>query len=211
MILPTLMILLAYLLGSIPFGYLIVRLAEGKDIRTRGSGNIGATNVLRSGKKWQGILTLLLDAGKGYLAVFITQRVLGPEAYEWHTAVAFAAVFGHIFPVFLGFKGGKGVATGCGAYLAITPSGVLTTLVLFVLVVLVSRYVSLGSILATGLFPLWSWLWGYGDGHMVVIWGAIPGALLIIAKHADNIRRLLAGKENRLSGKRNSTTTAAVK
>ena len=120
------------------------------------------------------------------------------------TAAAFMAVFGHIFTVFLRFKGGKGVATGCGAYLALTPVAVVTTLVVFVLVILLTRYVSLGSIVATALFPLWGYLYGYGDGHMVVILGAIPGALLIVAKHHSNIHRLLTGQENRLSlsGKR---------
>lgn len=199
-----LVLVLAYLIGSIPFAYLVVRGFQGSDIRAVGSGNVGATNVLRTGKKWQGVLTLFLDAGKGYLAVCIARWILGPDAYAWITAAAFMAVFGHIFTVFLRFKGGKGVATGCGAYLALTPVAVVTTLVVFVLVILLTRYVSLGSIVATALFPLWGYLYGYGDGHMVVILGAIPGALLIVAKHHSNIHRLLTGQENRLSlsGKR---------
>jgi len=194
-------LVLAYFLGSIPFGFIIVRLGEGKDVRKAGSGNIGATNVLRTGKKWEGILTLLLDAGKGYLAVTITRWALGPQAWGAMTAAAFLAVFGHIFTVFLRFKGGKGVATGCGAYLALTPYGVLTTLVLFVVVVALTRYVSLGSIFATALFPLWSCLWGYGAGHMIVIYGAIPGALLIILRHSANIIRLLRGQEHKIFSK----------
>ena len=193
---------LAYLLGAIPFGFLIVRLAQGRDIREMGSGNIGATNVLRSGKRWQGVLTLLLDAGKGFLAVKVAGWLLGPDAWTWMTLAAFVAVFGHIFTVFLRFKGGKGVATGCGAYLALTPYAVVTTLVLFALVVLSTRYVSLGSMLATGLFPLWGVLWGEGAGHMVVIWGSIPGALLIISRHRENIRRLFKGEERKIGQKK---------
>jgi acyl phosphate:glycerol-3-phosphate acyltransferase len=193
---------LAYLLGAIPFGFLIVRLAQGRDIRELGSGNIGATNVLRSGKKWQGVLTLLLDGGKGFLAVKVAGWLLGPDAWTWMTLAAFVAVFGHIFTVFLRFKGGKGVATGCGAYLALTPYAVVTTLVLFALVVLTTRYVSLGSMLATGLFPLWGYLWGEGAGHLVVIWGSIPGALLIISRHRDNIRRLIKGEERKIGQKK---------
>ena len=118
------------------------------------------------------------------------------------TLAALLAVFGHIFTVFLGFKGGKGVATGSGAYLALTPLGTVTTLVLFALVVLTTRYVSLGSMLATGLFPLWAYLWGEGAGHMVVIWGSIPGALLIISRHRDNIRRLIKGEERKIGQKK---------
>jgi glycerol-3-phosphate acyltransferase PlsY len=196
---------LAYLLGAIPFGFLIVRLAQGRDIREMGSGNIGATNVLRSGKKWQGVLTLLLDAGKGFLAVKVAGWLLGPDAWTWMTLAAFVAVFGHIFTVFLRFKGGKGVATGCGAYLALTPYAVVTTLGLFALVVLSMRYVSLGSILATGLFPLWGYLWGEGTGHLVVIWGSIPGALLIISRHAENIQRLFRGEERKIGQKKDES------
>jgi glycerol-3-phosphate acyltransferase PlsY len=197
--------LMAYLLGAIPFGYLIVRFAQGQDIRQVGSGNIGATNVLRSGRKWQGLLTLLLDGGKGYLAVCVARWLLGPDAWAWMTLAAFMAVFGHIFTVFLGFKGGKGVATGCGAYLAITPYAVLTTLAVFALMVLATRYVSLGSIVATGLFPLWAWLWGYGAGHMEVVWAALPGVLLIIWRHSENIRRLIRGTERKLGQKKKET------
>ncbi|MBP7864690.1 MAG: glycerol-3-phosphate 1-O-acyltransferase PlsY [Acidobacteria bacterium] len=195
----------AYLLGCIPFGLVIYRIAEGKDIRQTGSGNIGATNVMRSGKKWQGILTLLLDGGKGALAVLLAKWVLDPadpDYWMWVSIAGFAVVFGHIFTVFLRFKGGKGVAAGCGAYLALMPLGTLTTLVVFVLAILVTRYVSLGSILATALFPLWGWLWGYGDGHMSVIWIGVCSAVLIVSMHHANIVRLLKGTENKLGHKR---------
>lgn len=202
MYLEILMLIVAYILGAVPFGFIIVKLIQRQDIRTIGSGNIGATNVLRSGKKVQGIITLLLDAGKGALAVLLTGWVLTGSSPEWiavwQSLAAVAAVFGHIFPVFLSFHGGKGVATGCGAYMAIIPLAVLTTLVVFALVVLLTRYVSLGSILATGLFPLWAYLFGYGEISMFIIWCGIGGALLIISRHRENIMRLIQGNENRM-------------
>jgi len=202
MVLEFLMLIVAYILGAIPFGFIIVKLVQRQDIRTIGSGNIGATNVLRSGKKLQGVITLLLDAGKGALAVLLTGWVLAGSSPEWiavwQSLAAVAAIVGHIFPVFLHFRGGKGVATGCGAYMAIIPIAVITTLVVFALVVLTTRYVSLGSILATGLFPLWAYLYGYGDTSMFIIWYGIIGALLIISRHRDNIVRLIKGNENRM-------------
>ena len=191
--------MLAYLLGSIPFGYLLVRSTEGRDIRSLGSGNIGATNVFRR-NRLSGILTLLLDAGKGYLAVLLAGWLGGGQ--EWQAAAALFAIMGHIFTVWLRFKGGKGVATGCGAYLAISPPAVLTTLGLFVLILLATRYISAASIGATALFPLWAFL--YGESSLVLLW-MILGSALIIAKHHQNIRRLLSGTENRfLVGTRSS-------
>src|SRR5580765_2121806 len=143
---------LAYLLGSIPFGYILVRLFRHEDIRAMGSGNIGATNVVRSGAKGLGILTLLLDTLKGYAAVFIAQHIaapLGPpQAYEIPVASALAAVLGHCFPVWLGFRGGKGVATALGVFLALAPLTVLWLVILFVVIVFFTRYISLGSIVA---------------------------------------------------------------
>lgn len=183
--------LLAYLLGSIPFGYLLVRSTEGKDIRSLGSGNIGATNVFRS-NRLSGILTLLLDAGKGYLAVVMAGWLGGSQ--EWQAVAALFAIIGHVFTVWLRFKGGKGVATGCGAYLALSPLAVLTTLGLFVLILLLTRYISAASIGATAFFPFWAYL--YGEPAGVLLW-AVPGAVLIIAKHHQNIRRLVSGTENK--------------
>lgn len=185
--------LAAYLLGSIPFGYILVRSTEGKDIRSFGSGNIGATNVFRR-NRLTGILTLALDAGKGYLAVLVAGWLGG--GLEWQAAAAVAAIAGHIFTVWLRFKGGKGVATGCGAYLALSAPAVLTTLVLFVLILLATRYISAASIGATALFPLWAYLWG---APAPVLVGAVIGAVLIIARHHQNIRRLLSGTENKLA------------
>jgi glycerol-3-phosphate acyltransferase PlsY len=167
-------------------------------VREIGSGNIGATNVYRK-NKWAGILTLLLDGGKGYLAVMIAAW-LGADK-EWQAIAALAAILGHIFTVFLGFKGGKGVATGAGAYLAVAPAAVGTTLVLFVLIVALTRYISLASVLATAAFPLWAFL--YGEPRGVLFWGII-GSACIVAKHHQNIRRLFAGSESKFAFGRHS-------
>jgi glycerol-3-phosphate acyltransferase PlsY len=141
-----------------------------------------------------GILTLLLDGGKGYLAVLIA-RWLGADM-TWQGIAAVAAILGHVFTIWLGFKGGKGVATGCGAYLAISPLAVGTTLVVFVLTAAITRYISLASILATATFPLWAWL--QHEPSRAIVW-AVIGAAFIVAKHQQNIRRLLAGTENRFA------------
>lgn len=185
--------IIGYLLGSIPFGYILVKSTEGKDIRSMGSGNIGATNVFRT-SRLAGILTYLLDAGKGYLAVVVAAW-LGGDA-QWQAIAAFAAILGHVFTFWLRFKGGRGVSTGCGAYLAIAPAAVLTTLVFFLLILITTRYVSLASIGATGLFPFWAF--AFGSPLPVLVWGSM-GALLIIAKHHQNIRRLLSGTESKMA------------
>ncbi len=188
-----LIFLIAYLLGSIPFGYLIVRLTQGTDIRKQGSGNIGATNVFRK-SRWAGIATLLLDGGKGYLAVYIA-ALMGADP-AWKAIAALGAILGHVFSVWLRFKGGKGVATGAGSYLAVAPGAVITTLALFAGIVLFARYISLASIVATGAFPLWALL--YGEPTSVVLWGA-GGSTVIILKHHENIRRLVRGTENKFA------------
>jgi glycerol-3-phosphate acyltransferase PlsY len=188
-----LVVIIGYLLGSIPSGYLLVKAATGGDIRKAGSGNIGATNVFRKNKA-VGALTLLADAGKGYLAVVVAAW-LGCGA-GWQAAAAVAAIAGHVFTFWLGFKGGKGVATGCGAYLALAPPAVGTTLVVFALTALLTRYISLASIVATSAFPLWVYLYG---GSAAVLIGALTGSCLIVAKHHENIRRLLSGTENRFA------------
>jgi glycerol-3-phosphate acyltransferase PlsY len=184
--------LIGYLLGSIPFGYILVRSTEGMDIRSMGSGNIGATNVFRR-SRLAGALTFALDAGKGYLAVTIAAWLGGD--LQWQAVAALAAIIGHVLTVWLGFRGGKGVSTGCGAYLALSPAAVLTTLVFFVLVLVLTRYISLASIGATALFPFLAYI--YGSPFSVLIWGSI-GALLIIMKHHQNIRRLFSGTESKL-------------
>jgi acyl phosphate:glycerol-3-phosphate acyltransferase len=185
--------ILAYLLGAIPSGYILVRCTEGKDIRSMGSGNIGATNVFRK-NRLIGVLTLILDAGKGYLAVLIAGWLGG--SIEWQALAAAAAIVGHVFTVWLRFKGGKGVATGCGAYLALSPLAVGTTLIPFALILVLTRYMSVASIAAAALFPFLAYL--YGAPLPVLLWSSL-GALLIIAKHRQNIRRLLSGTENKLA------------
>ena len=206
MSIPTLAAIAAasYLLGSIPFGYILVRLSQGIDVRSIGSGNIGATNVARTGGKKLAILTLLLDALKGWLPVFVilhTPLVAAAGATERHTIAAFAAlmaVVGHIFTVWLGFKGGKGVATGLGVFLALAPRAVLCSLALFVLVVAVTRYVSLGSILAALLFPLAAWKLEHELFSAAALAMSAAVALLVVVRHHQNIGRLLAGTEHRL-------------
>jgi glycerol-3-phosphate acyltransferase PlsY len=202
---PTLIAIAAgsYLLGSIPFGYILVRVFQGVDVRSIGSGNIGATNVARTGGKKLAIATLVLDAFKGWLPVFLVLTIpcihaSGPA--QLHTLATFAAlmaVIGHMFPVWLGFKGGKGVATGLGVFLALAPKVVLIVFALFLLVLALTRYVSLGSLLASAAFPALLW-WLKGDTfHASALAMCAAVALLIIIRHHQNIARLLAGTESR--------------
>jgi glycerol-3-phosphate acyltransferase PlsY len=193
---------IAYFLGSIPFGFLIVK-ARGADIRTAGSGNIGAANVTRNAGVIAGIFTLLLDAGKGYLAVWIASRLTNGEI-KWMTVAAVLAVIGHIFPIWLGFKGGKGVATGLGVFLPICPEAVAAGIVLWILVVAFWRYTSLGSVVAAAGLPILIYLL-YAPRHappLYVSMGTLLIALLVVAKHRSNIERLIAGEENRLTFRR---------
>ncbi|MGB7622559.1 MAG: glycerol-3-phosphate 1-O-acyltransferase PlsY [Terriglobia bacterium] len=197
--LAILTVLIAYLLGSIPFGYLIVKMKSGRDVREVGSRSIGATNVMRAAGRAGGILTFLLDVGKGFVAVLIAQRLFPDN--EWVIAsAAMAAILGHVFPVFLKFKGGKGVATGVGVFLAIFPQAVAAVLVIFVIVVWLSRYISLGSIIATGAFPVVAYFMGQHVLSAPVLVATALGAILIVAKHHENIRRLLRGTENKFTG-----------
>jgi glycerol-3-phosphate acyltransferase PlsY len=205
----------AYLLGSIPFGYILVRLFRKQDVREIGSGNIGATNVARSGAKGLGIATLLLDVAKGYIAVSIASSIparglwdsgdIGRVFHSTYIAVALAAIFailGHMYPIWLKFKGGKGVATGVGVFLALAPIAVAVVLALFIAIVWFSRYVSLGSIIATAAFPILAWLLYRHSESPIIFLAAAIAALLIIAKHHQNIRRLLSGTEHRLGEKK---------
>src|SRR5438445_2761646 len=185
----------SYLLGSIPFGYILIRLLRGEDIRQTGSGNIGATNVSRTSPAL-GVVTLVLDALKGLAAVALT-RTFFPGSFLLPAVAALFAILGHIFPVWLRFRGGKGVATGLGSFVMLAPKAVLVAIAVFVAVVLVFRHVSLGSIIAVALFPLLAWqLNGYGDNAAALICMTIA-SILIIAKHHENIRRLLSGSEPR--------------
>lgn len=198
--------IIAYLLGSIPFGYLLVRCFRKQDIRQTGSGNIGATNVIRSGSRWLGILTLLLDLAKGYAAVVIA-RLLDPRHAVAAGAIgAIAAVFGHVFPVWLKGRGGKGVATALGVFLALAPLAALASLSVFIIITFLTRYVSLASILAAASFPFWVWVAQralsihYGSGA-VFIASTIAVPAIILIKHRANAVRLMRGTEYRFGSK----------
>ncbi|MBI2412732.1 MAG: glycerol-3-phosphate 1-O-acyltransferase PlsY [Deltaproteobacteria bacterium] len=193
-----LLIPVAYLLGSVPTGIVIVRLLGGVDPRSAGSKNIGATNVGRTSGKLPGILTLIGDLFKGALPVFIAFRLAGPEPLLV-SLTGLAAFLGHLFPVYLGFKGGKGVATACGVMLIISPIATLLSAGVFVITVLIKRYVSLGSILAAASMPVF--LSFLTRGKPFVPLGVAIGALVII-KHRENIRRLAEGRENKIGGKK---------
>jgi len=200
---PALVLVLAYLLGSIPFGYLIVRLKAGVDIRETGSGGTGATNVSRRA----GVLTLALDALKGAGAIWLAQWFLGSsQGAAWWVAIAVMAVLlGHIFPVWLKFRGGKGVATGVGVFLVFTPVAVGLAVIVFLSTVWATRYVSLGSLLAAVTIPLSVWLQykllvldaAFGP----LMFAATSAAVLIVFAHRANIRRLARGTENKFGGK----------
>ncbi|MGA3293703.1 MAG: glycerol-3-phosphate 1-O-acyltransferase PlsY [Candidatus Acidiferrales bacterium] len=203
---PYWLIGVAYLLGSIPFGLLIVKARGGPDVRAAGSGNIGAANVARIAGALPGGLTLVLDAGKGYLAVWLAERVTGGSV-RWMMMAAVVAVIGHVFPVWLGFRGGKGVATGLGVFLPICPEAVALAAVLWVLVVAFWRYSSLGSIAATAALPVFVYFL-YAPRHApptYVTEGTILISLLVLWKHRSNMQRLIAGKESRLMANRNGS------
>jgi glycerol-3-phosphate acyltransferase PlsY len=191
-----LVLLIAYLLGATPFGYLLVKWKTGRDVRALGSGNIGATNVLRTTSRALGILTLLLDIGKGFLAVWIAARLTNASPL-WTSAAALAVMAGHAFPVFLKFHGGKAVASFVGAFLYLTPLPLAVTLALFVVVVAATRYISLGSITGAAALPFLAWLIDHPPAPVVAA-AAIGGAFIIL-RHKENIARLRAGKENALS------------
>jgi acyl phosphate:glycerol-3-phosphate acyltransferase len=196
----------AYLLGAVPWSYLIVRLATGSDVRSVGSGNAGATNVARAAGKGAGLLALLLDAAKGVVAVLVARRLGAPDAVVG--AAALAAVLGHVFPVFLGFRGGKGVATGAGALATLAPWAGLLAFGTFVTVLAVTRYVSLASVAGAALFPIWIWCcgwWGWTAPPSPGLLGSAAAiSLLVIWRHRSNLRRLRAGTERRV-GERAAT------
>jgi len=202
---PLLVIIIAYLLGSIPFGYLIVRQKLGDDIRQSGSGGTGATNVSRRAGKTAGVITLLLDALKGSVAVLLAKALLTgpPPLVDWIvSAAAIAVIVGHIFPVWLKFRGGKGVATGVGVFLILAPVASLCAGVLFVAIVALTRFVSLGSITAAAALPVCVWLQSVFVEPVAdlgpLLTAAIVGALLILFAHRANIGRLARGTESRI-------------
>ena len=188
---PILALVAAYLIGGIPFGYLVVKWKTGADVRAAGSGNIGATNVLRTTGRAAGVITLLLDIVKGAFAVWLTGKMAGGSIH-WMSAAALAVMAGHAFPVFLNVQGGKAVASFIGAYLYLAPVPLLAVLIVWVATVAFTRYVSLGSILAAGTFPLAVWL--LMQPPLSLVAASIVSAALIVYRHRDNIARIRAGK-----------------
>ncbi len=190
---PILILLVSYLLGAIPFGYVRVKWKTGADVRSAGSGNIGATNVLRTTGRAAGIATLLLDIAKGYLAVWMAGRLTAHD-WLWMSAAALAVMAGHAYPVFLRFKGGKAVASWVGAFLCLTPIALVAVLVVFVVVVAWTRYISMGSIIMAATLPLAMWLIEHPP--LPPILAAIIAGVFIIYKHSSNIQRLRSGREH---------------
>jgi glycerol-3-phosphate acyltransferase PlsY len=206
----------AYLLGSIPTGYLLMRFFRKQDIRTLGSGNIGATNVMRSGAKGLGAATFLLDALKGVAAVLIGERIAASgfpniHPHEAAALAALCAVLGHMFPIWLGLRGGKGVATAFGVFLVVAPWPALGSLAVFVVVFALGRFVSLASILAAAAFPLLAWLitpWTH-NYLILVILCMVAG--LILVKHEQNVQRLLRGTEYRFGSSKKTGPSGEAK
>ena len=219
---------LSYLSGSIPFGFILVRLVRGEDIRRTGSGNIGATNVSRKSPAL-GILTLILDALKGLIPVLIARswgshtwpapfsltglpdqvavakimaHSMMQRTYMLASMAAFMAIVGHVFPVWLKFRGGKGVATGLGSWIALAPHGVLAMVIVFSITVVFFRYISLGSVVAAAVFPLATWFLRDYHETPAMLWFIAASSALIILKHQKNIRRLLSGTESKFREKR---------
>ena len=184
---------IAYLLGAIPFGFLLVKLTKGADVRASGSGNIGATNVLRTTGRAEAVATLLLDIAKGFLAVWIAAQLTN-DSPLWTSLAALAVMAGHAFPVFLQFKGGKAVASFIGAFLYLTPIPLAVALLLFVAAVAVTRHISAGSILAAGTFPLGVWMILHPPFEVTL--AALIAGAFIVYRHRANIERLRAGTEN---------------
>jgi acyl phosphate:glycerol-3-phosphate acyltransferase len=203
---PLLAVIVAYLIGSVPFGYLIVRGKQGSDIRQTGSGGTGATNVSRSAGKLAGVATLVLDAVKGAAAVLVAKLIVSIEGQAvanadwWVTLAAIAVIVGHIFPVWLAFRGGKGVATAIGVFLVVAPGAVLGAGVLFLLIAGLTRYVSLGSMIAAISIPIFIYLLNASatsqSDQKALITAAVIIAVLIIFAHRGNIQRLRSGTES---------------
>jgi glycerol-3-phosphate acyltransferase PlsY len=191
---PAVLVIVAYLLGSISFAVFLVRATTGRDIRAEGSGNAGATNVLRSHGKKLALLVALLDVAKGVAAVLLMRLVTSDP--RWAAAAGFAAILGHVFPVFYGFRGGKGVATAVGAFLALSPLALLVSLAVFLAIVAATRYVSLGSVVALALLPPIASLFFHESRAVVTAAGLT--ALLILGKHLPNLKRLARGEEGKL-------------
>lgn len=201
---PLFVLIASYLFGSIPFGYLLVRFKEGADVRESGSGGTGATNVTRRAGKVAGIVTLLLDAAKGALVIYFARQILTSDSgiNWWIASAGVMAIVGHIFPVWLGFRGGKGVATAVGVFLTLSPMALFAAGLIFVLIVAATRYVSLGSMVAVISFPVCAWLLSVYvlpvSGLKEILVAATISGLLIVFMHRENIVRLMHGTENKI-------------
>jgi glycerol-3-phosphate acyltransferase PlsY len=190
---PLAVLAIAYLLGAIPFGYLLVKWKTGADVRAAGSGNIGATNVMRTTGRAAGIVTLLLDIAKGYAAVWLAGRLTGQDSL-WMSAAALAVMAGHAYPVFLGFRGGKAVASFVGAFLCLTPWALAIEILIFVVVVVSTRHISLGSIVWAATLPLAAWL--VNQAPWPAVGASVVAGAFIIYRHSSNIQRLRLGTES---------------
>ncbi|HEX4595706.1 MAG TPA: glycerol-3-phosphate 1-O-acyltransferase PlsY [Bryobacteraceae bacterium] len=190
---PLLALVVAYLVGGIPFGYLLVRLKTGEDVRSMGSGNIGATNVLRTSGRAIAVVTLLLDIAKGFFAVWLAAR-LTDDSVVWTSLAALAVMAGHAYPVFLKFHGGKAVASFIGAFLYLTPVPLAAALVVFVIVVAATRQISMGSIIAAASLPLAAWLIMHPPASVILT--SLIAAIFIVSRHRANIQRIRAGNEH---------------
>ena len=190
---PLIALVVAYLVGGIPFGYLLVRWKTGEDVREKGSGNIGATNVLRTTGRVVALATLLLDIGKGAFAVWLADR-LSAGSPVWMSLAALAVMAGHAYPVFLKFQGGKAVASFIGAFLYLTPIPMIAALVIFVIVVAATRQISIGSIVAAGSLPLAVWMIAHPPAAVVL--AALVAAVFVIYRHRENIERIRSGTES---------------
>jgi glycerol-3-phosphate acyltransferase PlsY len=190
---PLAVMAIAYLLGAIPFGYLLVKWKTGSDVRSAGSGNIGATNVMRTTGRAAGILTLLLDIAKGFAAVWIAGRLTSQDTF-WMSAAALAVMAGHAYPVFLGFKGGKAVASFVGAFLCLAPWALLAETIIFIAVVGGTRYISMASIVGAATFPLAVLLVGHST--LPPIAAAVIAGAFVIYRHSSNIQRIRLGTES---------------
>jgi glycerol-3-phosphate acyltransferase PlsY len=192
-----LVLVVAYLVGSLSFATILVRVFRGVDVRTEGSGNAGATNVLRTSGKPLAVATMALDVGKGVAAVLLMRTVTFDP--RWLGAAAVAAILGHVFPVFFGFRGGKGVATAIGGFVVLCPGAILVAVVAFALVIATTRFVSLGSLTAACFLPVSMGLLFHEPEAEIV--AAAAATCLLILSHSANIRRLLNGTERRLGRK----------
>jgi glycerol-3-phosphate acyltransferase PlsY len=190
---PLIALVVAYLVGGIPFGYLLVRWKTGEDVREKGSGNIGATNVLRTTGRSIAVATLLLDIAKGVFSVWLADK-LSHGSPLWMSLAALAVMAGHAFPVFLKFQGGKAVASFIGAFLYLTPIPMIAALLVFVIVVAATRQISMGSIIAAGSLPLATWLIEHPPS--IVILATLVAAVFLIVRHRANIGRIRSGTES---------------